>query len=179
MKLIFFDESKNAPDYPHYHLGAICLDESALIDVEGAVQAIAIEVFGSAELSSGTEFHASEIFHRKKNFKEWHDFGRRVALLSRLVDVLSRECVQLIDIQINCRLLNEAQNPEDIAFMFLCERANDLVRAQQSIGMLIGDRESDRHAAFFSLLMYTFGCCSFVIEIKPPRTRDIRQFSRF
>jgi len=111
MKLIFFDESKNAPDYPHYHLGAICLDESALIDVEGAVQAIAIEVFGSAELSSGTEFHASEIFHRKKNFKEWHDFGRRVALLSRLVDVLSRECVQLIDIQINCRLLNEAQNP--------------------------------------------------------------------
>ncbi len=91
MKLIFFDESKNAPDYPHYHLGAICLDESALIDVEGAVQAIAIEVFGSAELSSGTEFHASEIFHRKKNFKEWHDFGRRVALLSRLVDVLSRE----------------------------------------------------------------------------------------
>jgi len=156
MKLIFFDESKNAPDYPHYHLGAICLDESALIDVEGAVQAIAIEVFGSAELSSGTEFHASEIFHRKKNFKEWHDFGRRVALLSRLVDVLSRECVQLIDIQINCRLLNEAQNPEDIAFMFLCERANDLVRAQQSIGMLIGDRESDRHAARFATTLSNY-----------------------
>src|SRR6266702_6098628 len=147
MKLIFFDESKNAPDYPHYHLGAICLDESALIGVEGAVQAIAIEVFGSAELSSGTEFHASEIFHRKKNFKEWHDFGRRVALLSRLVDVLSRECVQLIDIQINCRLLNAPISP-------LAERLRIWWIQFTSLNHI--------SAAFFSLLMYMFGCCSFV-----------------
>jgi hypothetical protein len=34
--------------------------------------------------------------------------------------------------------------------MFLCERANDLVRVNKSIGMLIGDRESDTHAARYA-----------------------------
>jgi hypothetical protein len=156
MKLIFFDESKNDPDYSHYHLGALCLDESALIVIEGAVQAVAIDAFGTPELSGSTEFHAAEIFHRKKNFKEWHDFDKRVDLLRKLVDILSQESVQRIDIQINCALLHEGQGPEDIAFMFLCERANDLVLAQKSIGMLIGDRESDRHAARFATTLSNY-----------------------
>ena len=147
MKLIFFDESKNDPSYSHYHIGAICLDDSVLIEIEEAVQAISLEAFGTYELSNGTELHAAEIFHRKNHFKEWHDFDKRVDLLSRLVDILSLNCVQKIDIQINCSKLHDGQRPEEIAFMFLCERANDLVRAQKSIGMLIGDRESDRLAA--------------------------------
>jgi hypothetical protein len=147
VKLIFFDESKNDPDYPHYHLGGLCLDDSAILEVEGLIQKIALDAFGTAELSDATEFHAAEIYHRKKNFKACTDFPKRVALLGKFVDILSREDVQLIDIQINCALLREGQQAEEIAFMFLCERANDLVRAQKSIGMLIGDRENDKHAA--------------------------------
>jgi hypothetical protein len=34
--------------------------------------------------------------------------------------------------------------------MFLCERANSYVRGKKTIGMLIGDRESDHHAARFA-----------------------------
>lgn len=147
MKLIFFDESKNDLDYPHYHLGGVCLDDSVLLDVEAQIQQLAIEAFGTAELSSATEFHAAEIYHRRKNFKPWNDFGKRVALLGKFLDILSREDVHLIDIQINCNLLREGQRAEEIAFMYLCERANDFARAQKSLGMLIGDRESDRHAA--------------------------------
>lgn len=45
MKLIFFDESKNDPDYPHYHLGAICIDDSALLEIETQIKAIAAEAF--------------------------------------------------------------------------------------------------------------------------------------
>ena len=156
MKLIFFDESKNDPDYPHYHLGAVCLDDKALVDVEVQIQELAVEVFGTAELTAATEFHAAEIFHRTKNFKEWHDFGRRIALLERFVEILSRESVQLIDIQINCEKLRSGQSAEEIAFMFLCERANDLVRARGSIGMLIGDRESDRHAARYATTLSNY-----------------------
>lgn len=156
MKLIFFDESKNDPDYPHYHLGAICLDDSALVEIEAAVQELAMDAFGTTELSEATEFHAAEIFHRKKNFKEWHDFDQRVALLGKFVDILSKKSVQLIDIQVNCALLHNGQHAEDIAFMFLCERTNDLVRAQNSIGMLIGDRESDRHAARFATTLSNY-----------------------
>src|SRR5258708_33140044 len=115
MKLIFFDETKNDPDYPHYHLGGICIDESDLVMVDAGGQAIALDAFGSAELSSATEFHASAIFHRKKNFKDWGDFGARVAILGQLADILSLDCVQLIDIQINCNLLGGAHSPEDLA----------------------------------------------------------------
>lgn len=156
MKLIFFDESKNDPDYPHYHLGAVCIDDSALLEIESQINAIAAEAFGTAELSEATEFHAAEIFHRKKNFKDWNDFGARVNLLSKFIFLLSQESVQRIDIQINCSLLREEQQPEEVAFMFLCERANDLVRAQKNIGMLIGDRESDKHAARFATTLSNY-----------------------
>jgi hypothetical protein len=156
MKLVFFDESKNDVDYPHYHIGAICLDDSVLADVEARIQELAVEAFGTAELSAATEFHAAEIFHRRKNFKEWHDFGRRIALLEQFIKILSRDDMQLIYIRINCEKLHPGQSAEEIAFMFLCERANDLVRAQQSIGMLIGDRESDRHAARYATTLSNY-----------------------
>ena len=60
------------------------------------------------------------------------------------MNILSLGEVLLIDIQINCEKLPSHHQPEEIAFMFFCERANDLVCARKSLGMLIGDRESDR-----------------------------------
>lgn len=156
MKLIFFDESKNDPDYPHYHLGGVCLDDSVLLEVEAEVHKIAVEAFGTSELSVETEFHAAEIFHRKKNFKEWCDFDSRVSLLGKFVDILSRDDIHLIDIQVNCALLHKGQSAEDIAFMFLCERANGLMHSHNSIGMLIGDRESDRHSARYATTLSNY-----------------------
>lgn len=150
MKLVFFDEAKNDAEYPYYHIGAVCIDETHLATVETKISAVAEEVFGTSAPSADTEFHAAEIYHRKRNFKSWDDFGKRVDVLERVIEVLSMEEVQRIDIQINCALLYEEQSPEDIAFMFLCERANDLLKANKSLGMLIGDRESDRHAERFS-----------------------------
>lgn len=150
MKLIFFDESKNDSAYCHYHLGAICIDECVLGEIEKRIQRLAGKAFGTAELSRFTEFHAADIFHRKNNFKSWPDFGKRLALLEKLIEILSLESVNLIDIQINCEKLCAGQSAEDIAFMFLCERADSFVRKHGAIGMLIGDRESDQHAARFA-----------------------------
>lgn len=147
MHLIFFDESKNDNTYQSYHIGGIVIEDSHLLEVEALVNAIATDAFGDSRLTNATEFHAAEIFHRKKNFKDWTDFGNRVDLLRRLVEILSLDCVDLIDIQINCDLLSANQNAEDIAFMFLCERANDFMRAKKSLGMLIGDREDDKSSA--------------------------------
>lgn len=106
--------------------------------------------FGTSELGTATELHAADVFHRKKNFKEWSDFGRRIDVLVQIARILSEKEVRLIDIQINCELLHESQIPEEIAFMFLCERANDFVAANRSLGMLIGDRENDHLAARLS-----------------------------
>jgi len=156
MKLIFFDESKHDPDYPHYHVGGVCIDEKDLMNVEKRISAISERAFGTTELTRDTELHAAEIYHRKKNFKEWVDFGKRLQLIADFIAILSREEVQLIDIQVNCKLLHGTQTPEEIAFMFLCERANDLVKSKQSFGMLIGDRENDRLADRFSTTLSAY-----------------------
>lgn len=153
MKLIFFDESKNDPDYHQYHIGGVCIDEEQLSDVEQLVSAIAEKAFGFTELTRDTELHASDIYHRKSNFKQCPDFGKRLALLSDFADILSLETVRLIDIQINCTKLYESQSAEEIAFMFFCERANDLIKLDHSLGMLIGDRENDRVADRYAMIL--------------------------
>ncbi|WP_202594008.1 DUF3800 domain-containing protein [Noviluteimonas dokdonensis] len=147
MRLIFFDESKNDNNHPSYHIGAVVIEDTRLLEVEGQINAIAQDVFGSSRLVQNTEFHAAEIFHRKKNFKDWNDFAARIDILRRLVDILNLDYVDLIDIRINSDLLADTQNAEDIAFMFLCERANDHMRSRRELGMLIGDRENDQSAA--------------------------------
>jgi hypothetical protein len=147
MYLIFFDESKNDNKYMSYHIGAITIEDIHLLKIERQINAIAEKVFGSSRLCRETEFHAAEIYHRNKNFKSWNDFEKRLEVLNSLIDILNLDNVDLIDIKINCNLLSNSQAPEDIAFMFLCERANDLMRNRKTLGMLIGDRENDRSAA--------------------------------
>ncbi len=150
MKLVFFDESKDQPDYPYYHIGGVCIDESNLIETEHLVGSIAIKAFGTDELARQTELHATDIYHRKRNFKKCPDFGKRLELLDDFMAILSLETVRLIKIQINCTNLYGSQDPAEIAFMFLCERANDLVLANNGLGMLIGDRENDQVADRFA-----------------------------
>ena len=151
MKLIFFDEVKPQPDYPHYHIGAISIDERDIPAIEEELNLLSEEVFGIRTLSSETEFHACDIYHRKKAFKEITDVAQRISVIERLLGVLSKQEVGLIDIQINVDKLSAAQSPEEIAFMFLCERANDYMRGQKSLGMLIGDRDTDAAAERFSI----------------------------
>lgn len=147
MQLIFFDEAKDDKDYPVYHLGGVCIDEADLADVEVRIAQLAEKSFGSAVLDRGTEFHAAEIFHRKAHFKTWDDFGARLGLLREFVGILSLQQVGLIDIQINSAKLHDSQSSSDIAFMFLCERSNQLMQARGKMGMLIGDRDTDSSAA--------------------------------
>ena len=156
MKLIFFDESKNDSTYAHYHVGAVCIDESQLAKVEAKVAAIAEKAFGTSEVGRRTELHGADIFNRMHNFANEPDFGKRLALLCDFADILTLPEVQLIDIQINCQYLHDSQKPEDVAFMFLCERADALVRAQGALGMLIGDRENDHISDRFSTTLSAY-----------------------
>lgn len=156
MQLIFFDEAKNDDAYPVYHLGGVCVDEANLGMIEERINQIADQSFGNRILDRETEFHAAEIFHRKAHFKAWDDFGKRLELLSEFIEILSMPEVALIDIRIHSSKLHRSQTSEDIAFMFLCERANQLMRARKLTGMLIGDRDSDRAAARFATSLSTY-----------------------
>ncbi len=119
MKLIFFDEVKNDSEYPHYNLGAVCIDESNLAQVEEKISVLSEETFGTRVLSQETEFHAADIYHRKKHFKSWDDFCSRIHIIERFMEVLSMEEVLLVDIQINCDQLSEGQSADKISYMTL------------------------------------------------------------
>lgn len=151
MKLIFFDEAKNDDEYHHYHIGGVCIDESYLRVIEERINAVATTAFGNAALVRGTELHAAEIYHRKKHFKDWNDFDARIKLIDEMMQILSMQEVMLIDVQINVAKLQGFQSPDQIAFMYFCERSNDLCKANHSVGMLIGDRESDRVAERYAV----------------------------
>jgi len=143
VKLIYFDESKDSPSYPHYHLGAVCIDESELAGVEKSVNAISEKAFGCIDLSKETELHAAHIFGRKGNFRDNEDFDEALALLKDLADAIALPQVQRIWIRINCGLLYGSRSPAEHAFMHLVERTNGLLSQTNSLGMMIGDRESD------------------------------------
>jgi hypothetical protein len=169
MKLIFFDEAKESPEYPHYHIGGVCIDDVCLHQVEESVSKIATDVFGKALLSKETEFHAAEIYHRKGNFKGWNDHEKRVSVLERLFVVLSRRDVMLIDIQINCETWISNDSPADLAFMFFCEKVDELMRQKRDLGMLIGDRENDRVAEKYATILSQYRASGTKLALK----RDI------
>ncbi len=156
MYLVFFDESKNEDSHPHYHIGGVCIHESNLADVEILLSDLSEECFGDRTLNRNTEFHAAEIFHRKKAFQSWTNFNDRLQIFERFMQILTRDDVMLLEIQINCANLYASQNPDEVAFMLFCERANDLVRAKCSVGMLIGDRESDRVSEKYATTLSTY-----------------------
>lgn len=153
MHLIFFDEVKTQPDYPFYHLGGIAIAEENFALVENEVNKISNDVFNQISLCPQTEFHAVDIFHRKKAFKEMNDVAGRLVILVRLLKILMMPEVLLIDIQVNTEKLHNENYADKYAFMFLCERTNSLMRAKKSLGMLIGDREDDKNSERYSITL--------------------------
>lgn len=143
MHLIFFDEAKWQDDYAFYHLGAICIHENSLKEIENEVNKISEYVFGDSMLKRETEFHANDIYHRKNNFKNKSDVDYRIEIMLSLVKILEREDIHLIDIQINTEKIYNKTYAADYAFMFLCEKCDELMKAEKSLGLLIGDREND------------------------------------
>jgi hypothetical protein len=151
MHLIFFDEVKSQPDYPFYHIGAISIAEESLQSIEKEINNISIDVFGEERLMPATEFHATDIFHKKKSFKNMINVPERLEILIRLLKILMKPEVFLIDIIINSNKLYNPKYADQYAFMFLCEKADSFMKAKKSMGMLIGDRDSDSNSERFSI----------------------------
>jgi hypothetical protein len=76
-----------------------------------------------------------------------------------MMQILSLPEVLLIDVQVNVAGLWPSQAPDEIAFMFFCERSNDLCKARRSLGMLIGDRESDHVAERYAVTLSDYKAC--------------------
>jgi hypothetical protein len=151
MHLVFFDEVKSQPDYPFYHIGAIAIAEDSIESIEEEINTVSADIFGDKVLRPSTEFHASDIFHKKKAFKNITNVGERLEILIRLLKILMKSEVSLVEITVNLEKLYNAKYADEYAFMFLCEKANALMKATKSIGMLIGDRDNDSNSERFSI----------------------------
>lgn len=152
MRIAYFDEVKYQPgSQPFYWLGGLIVDAGLVKELEAEVDALAKECFDTSTLGRDTEFHAAEIFHRKRNFKEWSDVDKRIAVIQRLASIVGREeGIGRVYVRLEPAKMIAEDNLDQKAFMFFVERVEGYLRIQQDIGILIGDRESDKVSTVFA-----------------------------
>ncbi len=150
MHLVFFDESKNDASNPFYYICGVCIHTDNLRSIEQKINDLADEVFGEHHLKKETEFHACDIYHRNKQFKRMMNPCERVSIITKLLEIASLNEVHQIQVRIDTDKSPKTIPAQDIAFMYFCERCNTFMKAEKSLALLIGDRESDRQSEIFS-----------------------------
>src|SRR4051794_39048460 len=91
MLIAYFDEVKYLPESQSYQwLAGLVVNASIIRELEDQVSSLAQECFGVSTLCKESEFHASAIFHRKENFKEWSEPAKRIDVLKRLLKIIDR-----------------------------------------------------------------------------------------
>ena len=154
MRLIYFDEVKdNDTNQEHFWMGGISLKAESVRSIEAKVTTISRRCFDDPHLKKSTEFHAADIYHRKRAYKSWVEPGKRVALIGELLRILDDDNIDKIYVRISreyCNAKFSAKKIDEVAFMFFCEKANELMRQQSDLGMLIGDRENGSIASKYA-----------------------------
>lgn len=152
MLIAYFDEVKyQAGSQPYYWLGGLIVDAGLVRVLEAEVDALAMECFGTSTLGRDTELHAAEIFHRKRNFKDWSDIEKRISVIQSLAAIVGRqEGVGRVYVRLEPARMIAEDNLDQRSFMFFVERVEGYLRAKQDLGMLIGDRESDKVSTVFA-----------------------------
>ena len=145
MRFIYFDEVKNNPvTQDSYWLGGIVLNEVQVQLLESEVEKLSIECFESAILCRSTEFHASEIYHRKRNFKSWVDPKKRINVLKKLANIVGNTPdIGKIYVRIDSKRMVAKKRIPDIAFMYFLEQVDDYLKSIDDHGILIGDKDND------------------------------------
>ena len=152
MLLAYFDEVKyQEGKQPYYWIGGIVATPEMVKNLEKAVNELSEECFNVATLSKKTEFHAKEIFHGNRNFKNWKNIQQRISILIRLIDVLNSNLeLAKIYVRLEPAKMISQENIEDKAFMFFVEKVDQYLKSQKLPGMLIGDRENERVSKQFA-----------------------------
>lgn len=154
MLVAYFDEVKyQRGQQPYYWLGAIIAGPEAIWHAEDAMADLSRKCFGISHLTRATEFHATDIFHRKRHFNEWRDIDKRLRLLEELAIILDGpETIAKVQIRIDPTLMLR-DDYEEMAFTFLVEKIERYLRAVKQPGILIGDRENERVSQKFAEML--------------------------
>lgn len=143
MYLVYIDEAKPQPGVElYYWLCGLAFPEDQIREVETKLSEIAQGFFGSKELVTCTEFHASKIVHGKGPCKG-REIQERIKLFFELIDVID-ECPGLkrIEVRIDPTKMYD-KSYEVKAFMFFVEKVEELMCKQQSLALLIADYNKD------------------------------------
>jgi hypothetical protein len=144
MYVTYFDEVK--ADIPQgqdsYWMGGISVPMEDIAEIEGQVNKLAEEVFGSTELTPDTEFHCNPLYTGKFPFKGMK-IEKRMEILVRLVDILAENpVIKRVYAKVVTSNLQTSKKPHEIAFAFFCERVQMLVNPETTI--LIGDQDDEQ-----------------------------------
>ncbi|WP_119166210.1 DUF3800 domain-containing protein [Algihabitans albus] len=159
MYLLYYDEVKHEPPkQTSFWLGGICDSAEVVPALEAELNEISQDAFGSATLSRDTEFHGIELCRGKGNFKG-RNFDERLEYLKRILNIISRDDIQRVYIRIIPEnITHSSKPPDEIAFMYLIEKADSLFKKLGTVGMLFGDYdEPNIGTSVASLSLYRQG----------------------
>ena len=144
VRLVYFDECKyQNPQQPFYWLGALSIASDKISEVEGRVNEVAKEFFGTQRLARETEFHAKDIFHRKRHFADW-SIEKRLSCLQQLATLAGdADLIRRIYVRIDPRKMVRSHGWASDAFMFLVEKLQLDAISQSTHCMLIGDLDGE------------------------------------
>lgn len=147
MKLIYMDEAGNTgtrldPDQPIHLLSAVIVDETQVRQIEIDMRAIAERYFGETAGRSLPEFHGYEICKGRGVFKKM-TVDTRIALMGELVGVITAHNLAIGYTGIDKLRYRVSAHPHQLAFLFLVERIEDLLRNANVLGLIISDENHD------------------------------------
>lgn len=140
MYIIYFDEVKNRPGKQRYYwLGALAIPIDSALSIEKKVNDLSNEVFGSSLLSKDTEFHGYPILCGTGFFKNFDD-SKRISIYQKLLVIIhSVKEILKINIRIDSNKYYASMGINEMAFIFLIEKTNELMWDRETLGLLIGD----------------------------------------
>ena len=147
MYVTYFDEVKPNPTHGqnYYLIGGLSVNMERIRSIEQNVTKLSLDIFGSAELSPTTEFHASAIYFGKGPFKGM-PIKTRLKILDDLTTIISEsDDIRRIYVAIDTpKIFLKLRDVPNIAFAFFCEKLENLLRSEMTSSLLIGDLDKEQ-----------------------------------
>lgn len=146
MYLAYFDENKFDDKNPHFVIGGFLLESTKALAIEGVLQQIQFNFFGSSILRKDNEFHGKDILHGKAKYKR-RTLSDRIRLFEDLASVVinNRRPVRLISIDVEMHKYRYAYPMPEyrLGLMLILERFCDYLDLVDDLGIVFGDFEKD------------------------------------
>lgn len=149
MYIIYFDEVKpRAYKQKCFWYGALAIPHESALTIEQKVSKLSEKYLGDPSMSKETEFHGNEIICGKGHFANF-DNSKRIEIYKDLLtiidsfDEISKIVIQVDSAKYSSRPSARYLKINEMAFMFLIEKTNELMKGTNSLGLLIGDYDGE------------------------------------